>query len=234
MLKIVTFKWRADGYRTKYAAEHVNVLRNMVQRHYSDPFEFICVTDDAAGIDPRIRIIPLWDDFSAMRSPHGPNYPSCYRRLKIFSPEAADLIGNRFVCLDLDCVIVDDVKPVWNRPEEIVLWGKTNPTTFYNCSMMLMTAGARRQVWDDFDPVHSPLRSKETKQWGSDQGWIGYKLGPNEAMWNIGHGVYSYRNHIKSNKGRLPANAKIVHFHGKESPWDDGPRALSWVAENYK
>ena len=78
----------------------------MVARHYRRAHRFVCITDDAKGIDGDIRTVPIWNDFAHLRGPNGVN---CYRRLRAFSAEAADLIGPRFVSLDLDCVITADV-----------------------------------------------------------------------------------------------------------------------------
>lgn len=234
MLGVITFKWKTEGFKHEFTARHVNVLARMVQRNYDAPHKFYCVTDDPEGLDDDIEYVPLWGDFSDMASPYGPSYPSCYRRLKLFSAEAKKLFGERFVSLDLDCVIVGDMKPVWDRPEDIILWGKTNPTTLYNGSMLAMKAGSRRQVWDHFDPASSPDMARKARQFGSDQGWISYKLGPGEAMWTTGDGVYSYVNHIARNGGQLPENARIIHFHGKlHKPWSPEPQSLRWVRKNW-
>lgn len=241
LLTIVTWKWRAPpGYRSSFTAEHVNTLARMVGRHYARPHRVVCITDDDAGIDAGIGITPLWSDLGGLPSPHGPRNPSCYRRLRAFSAEAAELIGERFVSLDLDCVITGDVTPLWDRPEDFVIWGDTNPTTFYNGGMWLLRAGTRRQVWDTFDPVQSPRIAQQKRQWGSDQGWIGACLGPDEAKWGTADGVYSYRNHIQptprhgGTAGALPANAKVVMFHGAVDPWSREAQALGWVQEHWR
>lgn len=233
-LTIVCWRWTpAPGYRSAYLPQTVNVLRRMVQRHYPTPHRFLCVTDDPAGLDPAIEIVPLWDDFAHVPSPHGKKNPSCYRRLRAFSPDIADVFGPRFVSLDLDCVITGDLRPLWERPEAIVMYGDTNPKTHYNGSMLLMTAGARPQVWDRFDPQHSPQLSKNAGCFGSDQGWISYCLGPGEAKWSRADGVYSFRNDIKQNPDRLPANARIVMFHGNEDPWGIQAHGLDWVRQHW-
>jgi hypothetical protein len=235
MLTVVCWKWRPrPGYRSLFGAEHVNVLRRMVGRHYARPHEFVCVTDDADGIDDGVRVVPLWDDLGDLPSPHGGNNPSCYRRLKAFSAEAADLIGPRFVSLDLDCVITGDLVPVWDRSEDFVIWGDTNPKTFYNGSMFLLAAGARRQVWDEFDAETSPALAKAAGNFGSDQGWISYRLGPGEARWTKADGVYSYRNQIRPFGGHLPRDARIVFFHGKIDPWSAEAQRLGWVKANWQ
>lgn len=236
MLTVVCWRWRpAPGYRSKFGPQTVNILRNMVRRHYQKPHEFVCVTDDPAGIDSDIRIVPLWNDFADLPSPHGGGNPSCYRRLKAFSAEAETLFGPRFVSLDLDTVIVRDMAPVWDRSEDFVIWGDTSPRTPYNGSMFLLRAGARRQVWDTFDPKTSPSKGKEKGYFGSDQAWIGACLGDKEPKWTQHDGVYSYRNDLRVRRGDLPANARIVFFHGQYDPWmREVQTRHSWVKQHYQ
>jgi hypothetical protein len=236
VLTVVTFRWQpAPGYRSKFGPAEVNTLFRMVDRHYQAPHRNVCVTDDPRGLDRTIEVVPLWDDFAAIPSPHGPGNPSCYRRLKLFDPSIASLLGPRFVCLDLDTVIVGDLRPLWDRTEDFMIWGETNPKSFYNGSMFMLTAGARPQVWTDFDPRVSPRLTKRAGRFGSDQGWISYCLGPGEATWGRDDGVYSFRVHLEPNNGGedLPANARIVMFHGKVDPWSWKGQRLAWVREHY-
>jgi hypothetical protein len=234
MLSIVSWFWKPPAhYRSQFNAGHVNTLRNMVRRHYREPHRFICVTDSPTGIDKDIEVIPLWTDFSNVLSPHGPGNPSCYRRLKAFSAEAEAMFGKRFVSMDLDCVIVGDLAPLFDRPEDFIIWGDTNPKTPYNGGLFLMTAGARRKVWDDFDPHKSPVIGRKLGYFGSDQAWIGACLGPHEARWTKADGVYSYRNEIAKNRGHLPANARLISFHGHVDPDSREAQRLEWVREHY-
>ncbi len=235
MLSVVCWKWKAPvGYRSTFTGEHVNVLRNMVRRHYQRPHRFICVTDDPTGIDAGIEIVPLWSDFADIPNPHGTHNPSCYRRLKAFAPEIADVFGERFVSLDLDTVITADVSPIWDRTEDFVIWGETDPRSFYNGSMFMMTAGARRQVWDDFDPKLSPRKALAARKFGSDQGWISYRLGPGEATWSKRDGIYSFRVHLAPKGGGLPDGARMVMFHGKVDPDSYMAQNLNWVRKAYQ
>lgn len=234
MLSVVCWKWKpAPGYRSRFEAEHVNTLQRMVARHYQAPHRFLCVTDDAAGLSEAVEPIPLWNDFADLPSPHGGHNPSCYRRLRAFSVEIAGVFGPRFVSVDLDTVIVGDVRPLWDRREDFVIWGETDKRSWYNGSMWLMTAGARKQVWEQFDPKTSPQKAYRAGRFGSDQGWISHVLGPGEATWTRKDGVYSYRVHIAPKGGHLPPNAKMVMFHGKEDPWGYVAQQHSWVAKHY-
>lgn len=233
----VTFKWKPfKGYRSMFGPETVNTLRSMVRRNYRKPHRFVLVTDDATGVDPGIEIVPLWSDFADLISPHGTSFPSCYRRLKIFSAEAKDLIGERIVMMDLDCVVTDDISHIVDRREDFVAWGGTNRNPGgYNCSLVMLTAGTRTQVWNDFDPNVSPQMARQAGCIGSDQGWLTYCLGRDmEARFGQCDGVYSYRNDIAPNGGKLPEGAALVFFHGSVDPWDAEARRLAWVREHYR
>jgi hypothetical protein len=236
VLTVACWRWTpVPGYRSTYGPETVNVLRRMVARHYEAPHRFVCITDDPVGLDPEVEVVPLWPDFAAVPSPHGDKNPSCYRRLRLYAPDIASVMGPRFVSLDLDCVITGDLRPVWDRPEDIVLWGGTHPTTAYNGSMVLMTAGARPQVWTQFDPHRSPELARRARCYGSDQGWVSYCLGPREARWSTADGVYSFRNDLRHRRGGLPAGARIVMFHGRFDPWSpEVQRQHPWVQEHWR
>ncbi len=239
MLSVVTWRWPPKpGYRSQFGPQTVNVLRRMVARHYPDPHRFLCVTSDTTGLDPEVGVITPWNDFANLPSPSGGKNPSCYRRLRAFKPDIAETFGARFVSMDLDVVITGDLRPLWNRSEDFVIYGDVNPRTFYNGSMFLMTAGARPQVWEQFDPLTSPAQARGAGHFGSDQGWISHCLGPNEAKWTPADGVYSFRNHLNgetaSPQSKLPSNARLVVFHGHRDPWERHAQRLQWVREHYR
>lgn len=231
----ITWKWPPPkGYRSTFGPDTVNVLRRMIQRNYPLPHRFCVVTAETQGLDPAVEVIPPWNDYADLPSPSGGKNPSCYRRLRMFAPDIESVFGKRFVSLDLDMVITGDLTSVFDRPEDFVIWGDTNPRTFYNGSFLLMSAGARAQVWTQFDPVKSPRASKAAGHHGSDQGWLSHCLGPNEAKWTTADGVYSFRNHLQPKGNVLPANAKVVIWHGEHDPWGSLGRTLPWVQECYR
>jgi hypothetical protein len=237
-LKVVCWKWKPPvGYRSKFGAEQVNNLFNMVGRNYHKPFEMVCVTDDATDISSEVRIIPLKEieEFQHLPSPHGGVNPACYRRLFMYSDAARQYIGERFVSVDLDVVIVDDVTPVWDVPEDFRIWGETLRRTPYNGSMQLLRAGTRTQVYDDFDPDNSPRDARKAGFDGSDQAWISYKLGPLEKRWTVHDGVYSFRLHVKPQSGKMPKGARIIFFEGQVDPWTPFAMKLCpWIKNHWR
>lgn len=236
MLTFVCWRWqprRAD-YRSTFGPDTVRVLRNMIARHYHQPHRFLCVTDRPEDL-PDIETVQLWKDYLDLPAPQGPKNPSCYVRLKAYSAEIAEVFGPRFVSMDLDVVITDDITPLFDRPDDFVIWGDTNRNTHYNGGLVLMTAGARKKVWDTFDPSQSPRKAASHGCFGSDQAWISYCLGPGEKKWTKADGVYSFRNDLQL-KGRsktLPENARLVAFHGRFDPWSPESQKLDWVRECY-
>jgi hypothetical protein len=231
---VVCWKWHTPGYRSTFGPEQVNVLRRMVKRNLSMPHRFICVTDRPDGIDPDVEVVPLWDDFASVPSPHGRGNPSCYRRLKAFSAEISDVFGPRFVSIDLDTVVTGSLDSLFDRPEDFWIWGQTDERTNYNGSLWMMSAGARRQVYDRFDPKTSPREAYLAGKFGSDQGWISHVLGKGEKVWSTADGVYSFRKHIAQNGNQLPANARLVNWHGRIDPWSHKAQQIPWVKEHYR
>jgi hypothetical protein len=221
MISVITFKYVKPTYRTAYSAEHVNTLRRMVARCYNHPHRFFCVTDDPTGLDPAIEYVPLWPDhFDLVNPSHPTSRPNCYPRLKLFSGEMEKVFGRRFVSLDLDMVLVDDVAPLWRRPDDFIIYDARGDD-HYNGSMFLQTAGSREKVWSEFDPVRSPELTTRAGMRGSDQAWIRYCLSPDAATWTNADGVHAYLHMIANHPShrayrayRKPRRRREHQTHG--------------------
>jgi hypothetical protein len=237
-ITFVTFKWKPQqpGYRSTFGPEQVNTLFRMIDRHYPHPHRNVCVTDDVKGIDPSIERITLWDDYKDLPNPNGRHNPSCYRRLKLFAPNAGDVFGERLVVFDLDMVIVGDLTPLFAGGEDFKIWGQSDypKTQWYNGSLWMLKTGSRPTVWTKFNHRQSPRLTLKAGKKGSDQGWFSYILGPKEAIWGTQDGVYSYRVHLSKLAWQLPENAKVIAFHGKTDPWGYVAQQHSWVREHYQ
>jgi hypothetical protein len=233
LLTFACFKWvrNKKGFVLpaavhEYTSEHVNVLGRMLARHYHAPHRFVCVTDDPRHIE--VETIPLWDKCRVLGG--------CFNRLYTFSPDMAGLLGDRFVCIDLDCVIVDDVTELFDRDEDFVInsynpISDKAPSQMYNGGLYMMNAGARRRVWDGFivDPAMAirKIQNNPLQCIGSDQAWIRLTLGEGEARWSNADGVYESRQFTHT----LPENAKIIGFAGARDP---SQRKYKWVLEHWR
>lgn len=248
MLKVVCWKWKPTKetfrYREEYTAKHVNVFASMVSRNLKIPHEVVCITDNSEGINSNIRIVPLWHDLK--------EYGMCYRRLRSFSKNMKNIIGERFISMDLDCVILDDITSLVDNNNDFMMWKPREEKTPYCGSMYMMNCGARSQIWNDFD-VNNLVWLEDRNGWGegkegrwahkkaykagfvvgSDQAWISYKLYPNEQVWTKKDGIYNFNQDIKKQQ-YLPKNVKIVFFPGANDPsheslYKDNP----WIPKYY-
>lgn len=167
---------------TKYGPEYVNNLKAMVGRHLTVPHNFICATDDPTDChcETATSVLPGW-----------------WAKLEIFKEKPFG-IENRILFLDLDIVIRENIdcfaecEGFWII-EDWILGG-------YNSSVFVLDPGARKEVWERFDP------SVVTRYWG-DQAWI-YEQARGStfpADWCV-----SYR--LNGPTG------KIVVFHGEPKP----------------
>lgn len=226
MLSVACYLW-GDLYSTG----DVKLWRDMVHRHLTVPHEFVCITDDAEQFQGTgIRGVPL-----KREAVHGPRF--CAEKLMTFSPDMAE-VGERILVMDLDCVPVANMDGLVERDEPLVLWrnpsripwDKPSRRALYNSSMVLLTAGARPDIWDRY-------RTGEARNVPGDQDWISHVVGPDCPYWDGADGVYRLGRADTPGSGpraRLPDNARIVFFPGDEGkPWIPSIREeCSWIAQH--
>jgi len=228
-LSIVCWKWKplrgtiSTRKTVPYIAEDVNRLQMMLLKHYHEPFQLICVTDDPTGLSSEIKIVPLWDEFR--------NKGGCFTRLGAFKRDIGTVFGPRFVSIDLDCVIVGDITPLFDRTEDFIIWGSHGGKTQYCGSLWMMDAGCRPQVYERFDPVNYQIRNGRYGGGGTDQFHIS-KVLSNEAIWTKLDGIYAYRKLGKDSS--LPNEAKLIFFNGPFHPRQEiVHECYPWVTEHY-
>jgi hypothetical protein len=209
----------------------------MVKRNTKLPHEFVCVTDDAKGIDKDIRVVPLWENPC-------PNYgdgkrPNCFYRLRAFAPEMGELFGERFIWLDLDCIITGSIDHLIDMRTDFAIWRPDGERMPCNGSLVAHKTGTRIQIWTRFDKrrIHPTRGLRGTGMCGSDQAWIALNLKSTDEFIGQKDGVYSWRSHIdviEQNRA-LPNNASIVFFNGGVKPWDlVGDSTAPWIQEHYR
>jgi hypothetical protein len=235
MLTIVCWLWN-EGFRD-YRPEHACTLRKMIARHLSIQHRFVCIADDTQGFDAETEVIETpvaAKGLGALRSPEGERFPSCYRRLWMFSEEAR-VLGDRVLLIDVDLVVVKDFACIVNRDEDFVGWRPYRDwgaQMRYGGGIYLLRTGTRTSVWHDFHGATSIAKARSKGFRGSDQAWLSYKLGPNEPYWDHAAGIYSVRDF--SPLTALPNGARIVQTNGGQKPWSASSRSVPWIAENWR
>lgn len=233
MITVVLWKWGR-----KYTGAHLSLMRAMVDRHLSLPHRFVCLTDRPDDVPAGIEARPV------PKVP-GPDF-KCLRRLWIYSPKAARL-GNRLFQLDLDMVVTGSLDPLVDRPEPFVIWKSDSNVVHgwgYNPSVILLTPGARADVWDRYvaNPKRVVSQADKAGWWpmvNSDQAVMSYLMQHDDVpVWTAADGICAYRviagKHGQRGK-TLPAGTRIVSFHGPRDPSDDGLQEKSpWIAEHWR
>ncbi len=237
----VTWKWLgADGSRS-FQSKHVNVLYAQIARHYPRPFRFVCITDDPAGLDPKIEALPIPEiakSLQSLQNPRGPRFPNCYCRLWNFSEEAAALLGPRIFQIDIDVVITGDLRPLVDRDEDFVGWtDKRFEEHKIAGGAYLLKTGSMKEIWTDFDPERSPAQAFAAGFKGSDQGWISYKINNGKLkMENVRTPELTTENtegteNIGSSSGR--SQLSTLHSPFSVGYWSAGNLVkLNWTQKN--
>lgn len=173
----------------KYGPEYVNILADMVARNCGLPFEFLCFTDDAAGLAEGVTPKPLPDGLEGW-----------WNKLALFSEDAFKR-RTRIVFLDLDVIVCAALEPLIATKGIALDWLQGG----YNSSVMVWDAGEHAAAWDEFRPIVSQALH-------GDQDWL-TELGGWDSLptdW-----IVSYRLHSQE---WPPEGAIIVAFHGRPKP----------------
>lgn len=230
MITVLTWLWSQPNGRSQFTADHVGAWAKMVRANLKMPHRIACVTD--MDLPSHIERIEPPRDFENVRIPTwNDKKPQCLRRLAMFRPDAAEIFGERFVNMDLDCVVSGSLDPLFDIPDDFCMMIGTAPKQRpYNGSMTLMTAGARPQVYTEFTPERATLAGKHFL--GSDQAWIAFSLGWGERTWSDKDGAIWFSPRYSMG---VPSNCRVMFFPGAVKPWNaTGHRPLDqWVRRQY-
>jgi len=147
-----------------YDASYVIKLRNMVKRHLTISYRFVCITNQA-------ELLP--DDIECSKIKHPKYTPGWWAKINVFDPEVVGTEG-RVLYLDLDTIVLSDLLPIANRsqplciiPTEGNFQGRGNLKVIkkYNSSVMSYNVNACKDLAKDWTV------SDACRLWG-DQDWI--------------------------------------------------------------
>lgn len=100
---------------TLYGPEYVNRLFAGVQRQLKQKHRFVCFTEDARGLDPRIEVLPLLQ--TGAPEVEG---DTRWRKVAVFAEKLVDLAGPTLF-LDLDLVVVGSLDAFFEHPGEVCI-----------------------------------------------------------------------------------------------------------------
>lgn len=209
----------------KYSSEYVNKMYRMVKQNLSYEFNFFCITENPADLDPNIIVIPL---------PHVPVKGWWYKPY-IFSNDLP--ITGTILYLDLDLVITNNMDKLFDfYPGEYCIlrdftramrprWEK------YNSSVIRFEKGQLDFVWKKFQKEHLNIMRRffgdQDYLWDVTQGKAKYWPDPWVLSWkwevrkDKRFGVGQTRGNRKFaaiEHCKAPSDCCITAFHGDPNP----------------
>jgi hypothetical protein len=222
----------------RYGADYVNRLYRMVAKNLHGPFRFVCITDDPAGVDPAVICKPL-PPLNETLPDHLKNKP--WLKLLVWERPLFDITGP-VLFLDLDIVItgpLDDFFTYEPTCHFIAIENWTEPgKNTANTSIFRFTAGSHPEILSTF----------KADMWGT---YLKYKIEQRYISRTIDEQKFWPTAWCRSFKEellpplpwrwwqapKLPADARIVVFHGKPDP-DEAMRGhwpvKKWWKKIYK
>ncbi|HEX5078119.1 MAG TPA: glycosyltransferase [Geminicoccaceae bacterium] len=225
----------------RYGPEYVNRLFAMVARHLTLPHRFVCLTDDPKGIRPEVECRPLPAIELADARPH-----SGWRKLSCLGPELEDLQG-QVLFLDLDLVVVANIDGLFAHPGAFcIIENWTRPGRgIGNSSVFRFRAGAHRSVLQRFCADAARI----IRDWPDEQTYLSRSVGevtfwPHGWCRSFKHDCLPARPLRPFREARIPADAKVIVFHGEPKPpgaarglWPKsitGLRPVRWIDEYWR
>ncbi len=210
---------------SKYGADYVNKLYNMVQRNIRFAgADFMCYTDDPQGIEAPIRTMPLPLPLD--------KFPGWWQKLAFYQGKLEGVYTNKILFLDLDMVITGCMDSMLEMDSSFAT-SKDWPTgrwpvedrrdRFGNTSAVLLEVGSRTDIWEQFIAAPNEIMQK----WPGDQEWINDTFFASMDLMPETF-VQSYKLHKLA--GPTIPNCAAVMFHGVPKPSD----CEDWVKEVWK
>ncbi|NDG31161.1 hypothetical protein EB118_13965 [bacterium] len=195
MLNVICVK-----HGTKYTYLHVNRLYNMVSRHLTIPYRFVCFTEDSVNIDPRIQIIPL---------PNNEHISGWWWKTYIFAPHHFKNSETKLF-FDLDMVIINNIDKFLRYKQGLFVGLEDLGRVFdkpkkIGSAVMRWQGSSYENIWTEF--IKDPTQSK--KFTGGDQDWI-WELSKKKINFFPKEWIISYKWEARNNKELIRINNKWI------------------------
>jgi hypothetical protein len=215
---IVTLKWG-----NRYPADYVNKLLSAVRRHLSGDFRFVCFTDDATGLDPKIETFPIPDiDIPEHKILSG------WRKLCLFRDDLP--LEGECLFLDLDIIITGPLDQFFTyQPEKIAIihnWVHWRKSIFGKRPEIGNSSVFRWQANKHGHVVEQYLAEKDwaLETFHPPQSYLSHCIREHMVYWPDAW-VKSFKRHCRPIfplnlmiEPHLPKEASIIAFHGKPDP----------------
>lgn len=245
---VICMKWG-----TLYPAPYVNVLYQAVRANLSGDLRFVCLTDDAVGLDPAIDHFPIPDmGLSAFNWNKGG-----WAKLSVFKETLYDITG-RCLFLDLDSVITGSLDDLFDYPGDVAVidtspnWNSLggDAAPMAGTGVFTFTVGQFPEIFDRFMADHEGMVAK----YRIEQIYLQGELPEGAMTFWPPEWVLSFKYHLRRPplmglmqrpKAPLP-DTRVVAFHGDPRPidlvrpgiWGPGPHwgrgRVPWAVDYWR
>lgn len=223
-------------FGNRYGREYVERLRNMVARHLTVPYEFVCLTDDNHPIDGVRNIYQ-----------QNANYAKgWWHKVHMFDPNLP--LRGRVLYFDLDVVIHNNIDKLASVYPSDFMGILDFNRKFYanwkmlNSSVMAWNHGTQSHIWNQF--ISNP---REAMRLPGDQDWI-WKTSKDRIKFWPHEWIQSYKWEIRRKEDLVVIGGKrqfkavdhtieldpeccVTVFHGDPKPQDVQDK---FVVDNWK
>ena len=217
---VLCMKWG-----TLYLADYVNVLYRAVCDNLTGPFRFVCLTDDASGLDAGIEHFPIPD--IGLKDSHWSH--GAWPKLSVFSADLYGLKG-RTLFIDMDTVICGSLEDMFTYQGHFVgidtgknwKFGGTDHPALLGTGIFAFDLGAHADILDKFKTDCSRFVERDNLE----QVYVQNEI-DRIVFWPFDW-VPSFKYHLRHRYSlnlflapKAPgANAKALAFHGDPRPID--------------
>jgi len=226
LVNIVCVYWGS-----KYKPEYVQNLYNMVERHLTIPFNFICFTD-------HVNLHDLVKGNITFKKFHRHEMEGWWNKLQLFS-DKSELKGVNLY-FDLDVVILKNIDCFATWGDDLtfgIIRDFGQPKMLYNSSIMKWNnANATKLIWDKYFADRPRWRKVQGDQNVITELMQNQKsiLKPFPDDWSQSY-KWLDRTQTRFHKSKWTfeqdPKAKIAVFHGQPNPHESDQK---WVKDNWK
>lgn len=222
-------------FGNRYGVQYVEKLRNMVERHLSIPYEFVCLTDDNRPIRGVRSIVQKNAGYQK----------GWWHKVHMFDP-SLDISG-RILYFDLDVIIHGKIDKLLTVYKDKFLGiqdfnRKFHPNWQYlNSSVMVWNHREQSHIWTEFKK-----NPQAAMKMPGDQDWI-WKTSKDRIKWFPKDWIQSYKWEIRKREELIILNGKrkfretrdditpskeccVAVFHGDPKPEETGDK---FVLDNW-
>lgn len=204
---------------TAYGPEYVNILKDMVSRNLTEGFpgKFVCITDDPAGLDEGVEVLPLPADLETW-------WGKLYMFKRGLFPD-----GTRCLFMDLDTIIIGNLDAIASYQGQFATLRDFLFPQQVGPAIIAWEAGDfAASIWDEWVACGKPKSGHGDLWWinNLDQGRFVKEI---DILQDLFPGKFvSYKAGCHPYP---PRGTAVVCFHGQPKPHNCG---AAWVQDVWR